>query len=489
MQSEQLAEKKCVKDSVDQPLHELISGQIWFKKVLEGERLQSEESGAEVAAQAARQPSSKQAERKDTERYFYNCGEQLDPYLRALTGRITYLGLKGTLVADEHSWRFALAKSGPVGEQLLERMSQLEANGWSVGRLGYNDPYWELTKTGKGERIWRMFTLGGYHCDLQEGRAVKRIAINGRVVSLANMIAAAFGSADAPKGIATLMAHELGHEDGILREHPGNWQKLSPSQQRTLAKRMLATETRAILTQLHVADQIGDNTITNTRFKAALQRGNLGAFIHETWGKSGDKYGSFSTMSRQEATAFVNQYIAETFGKDIYNPANGKVRAFDLNAGLERQIGTIAGDAELVERMKVGRQGMRPAETTLSRMLGETRTGRFLARGGQALGAVGLLALANDLNGAFEQGAEQGVGRLGRVGVDWAGFEAGTATGAFVGRALAVRFAERKMPMLAIPLMIIGGGMVGSHAFDRAIGQRVESSFSTAVKSVKQLFA
>lgn len=488
MQLEPREERQKVGIAADLELNELISRQSWFRQFIVGESDSKTESPGENARPVERQQAAARTEGKEEPRYFFNCGADLDPYLRALTGRIAYLGLKGTLVADERSWRQSLAKAGPVGEQLVERMAKLEACGWSVGRLGYNDPLWELSKAGKVERIGRMFSLGGYHWDLHDGQAVKRIAINDKVVSLANMVAAAFGTADAPKGVATLVAHELGHEDGILRDHPGNWQNLSLEEQRTLARRMLATETRAILTQLHVADQIGDCTITNTRFKAALQRGNLGAFIHETWGKSGDRYGSFSTLSRQEATAFVNHYIAETFGKDIYNPANGRVRAFDINTGLEKQIGAITGDAELAESMRAAKPGMRPAASSLGRWLGETKTGRLLMRGGPVLGAVGLLAVANDLDGAFAQGAEHGVGRLGRVCVDWSGFELGTASGAFLGRALAVRFAERRMPMVAIPLMILGGGMVGSHALDNALGRRAESSLSSAVRSVKGLF-
>src|SRR5262249_27112425 len=152
-----------------------------------------------------------------------------------------------------------------------------------------------------------------------KGDAVKRIAVNNKVVTLSSMIGGSYLGGDTPKGVATIMAHELGHEDGILREHPGNWKELPLEEQRTLGRRMLATETRAILTQLHVAGELGDESLNNARFRAALQSGKLGGFIHATWAKSGEQYGSFSTLTPKEADAFVNQYIEETFGKNVYN--------------------------------------------------------------------------------------------------------------------------------------------------------------------------
>ena len=256
---------------------------------------------------------------------------------------------------------------------------------------------------------------------------------------------------------------------------------------------MLATETRAILTQLHIAQQTGDGTITNARAQAALQSGNLGGFIYETWGKSGELYDSFKTINKQEAKEFVNKYIEENFGKDVYSRWTGKVRAFDINAGLDKQIGHITGDQELAVAMNEVKPGLRPTETALSRFLSDTRGGSALIRGGQTLGALGLLVAANDVHGAFEKSTGSGVGRLGRVGCDWAGFEFGTAGGALLGRGLALAFAERRLPIVAVPMLVMGGGMIGSHVFDSKWGAKVEKvlgdTVDAGIKRVRQLFS
>lgn len=451
--------------------------------------------GAHAGAAAGRHAPNQNGDGGKAESHvvWHNWGGNLDPYLRALSGRVAYQGAMGTLFSTESSWKKSLTGAGPVGEQILERMAGLEAKGWSFGSLGMGDPFWDLTNKGKFARVARMFTLGGYHWDMHDGQPVKRIAINHKIVALSNLIGGSYGGATTPKDFATLMAHEVSHEDGILREHPGDWRTLPLEEQRILAKRMLATETRAILTQLHVAGEMGSETLTNARFRAALQSGKLGGFIHETWSKSGETYGSFKTITAKEAEEFVNKYIEETFGKDLYNRTTGKVRAFDINAGLDRQIGTITGDAELAESMKVVRPGLRPAENSMVKFFSENRGGSALLRGGQALGAVGLMVAVNDVGGAFNTSAGTGVGRLGRVGVDWAGFELGTAGGAWVGRGMAVMLAERCVSTRALPFLIMGGGMLGSHLIDSAAGRKVEKflceSVDSGVKRLKQLFS
>jgi hypothetical protein len=432
---------------------------------------------------AESQPSDTEQE---PQKWFYNWGEDLDPYLRALTGRTAYLGLKGTLLSNGSDWKGVLANAGPVGAQLTERMKMLEGKGWSFGTLGITDPYWDMTRTSLPARLGKMLYVGGYHADMFDGRAVKRIAINDKIVSLSNMISGAYGRADAPRGIATLMAHELSHEDGILRDHPGEPALLPAEEQKTLARRLLATEARATLTQLHVADITGDTTLTNARARAAMQAQDLGGLIHERWLKFGNKYDSFRAISRQEAKDFVNDYIAETFGPDVIDTGSGRVRAFDINAGLDKQIGSITGDAELSESMKVAQAGARPLAGNLSRFLLESNSGRALLHGGQALGALGLLVAANDLDGAFRQGADKGLGRLSRVGLDWGGFEAGTAGGELLVRGLAETLGEKKLALAAIPLIIMAGGMLGSHWLDRQLGNRLEAAAQKTVSLAKR---
>lgn len=412
-------------------------------------------------------------------------------YLRALTGRLAYLGLTGKLHVDSQSWQQALKRAGPVGEQLLERMNQLEKKGWSFGRLGFNDPYWELKGQGYASRLMRMTSLGGYHWDVHDGvlksgkvvdrlvgLPVKRITYNPMVISAANILGYGYGTSDPIKNVATIMAHELGHEDGILREHSGDWKKLLPEEQRLLAKRMLATEARAIVTQLHVAQQLGDTHIQNTMLRSSLRGGELGGFIHDTWGKSGGKYGAFRVLDRKEAVSFVNSYLDETFGKGLIDAKTGKIRPFDINAGFGKQIGSIAGDAELAALMAENKPGVKPPSSRLG-ALTESATGRGLIRGGQALAAVGVLAMVNDVRGAFKDSPSAGVARLARVGVDWGGFEAGTALTMMAAERAAMVVPSARFAKL-LPVLAIAGGMGGSWAADKFFGSKVEKVMRSA---------
>ncbi len=68
-----------------------------------------------------------------------------NPLVTGLLGRVTYLGTTGKLFIEDSAWKGQLAGAGPVGRQLLERMSALVARGWSIGNLSMQDPFWKLT--------------------------------------------------------------------------------------------------------------------------------------------------------------------------------------------------------------------------------------------------------------------------------------------------------------------------------------------------------
>lgn len=409
-------------------------------------------------------------------------------YLQGMGARFAYLGLRGKLFVADADWQSALKRAGPVGEQLIQRLDHLKGKGWTFGSLGLADPYWELKGQGYASRIARMTSLGGYHWDVHDGvlangkfvedlrgLPVKRVTYNRGLVSLANVLGYGYGTSDPVKNVATIMAHELGHEDGILREHPGSWKSLSPGEQKNLAMRMLATESRAIVTQLHVAQQLGDSHIQNTLLRSALRSGDLGGVIFDTWGKSGGKYDAFAALTRREAAGFVNSYLDETFGKDLINRSTGQIRPFDINAGFGKQIGSIAGDAELSALMAENRPGVPAPQSRAGSFLTETASGRALLRGGQALAAVGVLATVHDLRGAFKESPVAGLARLARVGVDWGGFEAGTAVSMMAAERLAMTMPAGRMGKL-IPFLAIAGGMGGAHAADKYFGTKVEKA-------------
>ncbi len=412
-------------------------------------------------------------------------------WFRGIAGRWAYLGVTGKLHIDSNSWQGALKKAGPVGEQLLERKIALEGKGWTFGKLGFSDPYWELKGQGYASRIWRLTSLGGYHWDVHDGSLhngkvsealkglpVKRITYNPGVISAANILGYGYGTSDPIKNVATIMAHELGHEDGILREHPGDWKSLLPEEQKTMAKRMLATESRAIVTQLHIAQQIGDTHIQNTMLRSSLRGGELGGYIHDTWGKSGGKYGAFSVLDRKEAITFVNSYLDETFGKGLINPKTGHVRAFDVNAGFGKQIGSITGDVELQSLMAENKTGVRPPVSRLG-TFAESASGRGLIRGVQGLAAVGVLAMVGDLRGAFKEGPAAGIGKVARIGTDWVGFEAGTAVSVMAAERVAMMLPAGRFAKV-LPIVALAGGFGGSYVADKYFGTKVEQAVRSA---------
>ena len=418
-------------------------------------------------------------------------------WLRGMAGRLAYLGVTGKLSVDDGAWQNALKKAGPVGEQLLERKLALESKGWSFGKLGFNDPYWELKGQGYASRLARMTSLGGYHWDVHDGTLhsgqisealkgfpVKRVTYNPFVITTANVMGYGYGTSDPIKNVATIMSHELGHEDGILREHPGDWKQLLPEEQKTMAKRMLATESRAIVTQLHISQQLGDTHIQNTMLRTSLRGGELGGFIHDTWGKSGGKYEAFSVLDRKEAVSFVNSYLDETFGKGLIDTKTGKIRAFDINAGFGKQIGSITGDAELAALMAENKAGVKPPASRFG-TFAESAAGRTFIRGGQALAAIGTLAMVSDLRGAFQEGTAAGIGKLARVGVDWAGFEGGTALSVMAAERVAMVVPSARFAKL-LPVVAMAGGFGGSWAADKYFGTKVEQSVRNSPGLISQ---
>lgn len=63
----------------------------------------------------------------------------IDPTLRAFSARFAYLAATGGLTADNASITRTLKKAGPMGEQLLGQLSEMERLGWKLQPIGLND--------------------------------------------------------------------------------------------------------------------------------------------------------------------------------------------------------------------------------------------------------------------------------------------------------------------------------------------------------------
>lgn len=403
----------------------------------------------------------------------------IDPTLRAFSARFAYLAATGGLTADNASITRTLKKAGPMGEQLLGQLSEMERLGWKLQPIGLNDRYLQLEKPNLISRMGKMVSLSGYHYDVFKGENLRAIGYNNVSNMLGGVMGSSYGTGDTVKHVTSIVAHEIAHHDKTLADFK-DLSKLTAAEQQTLAKRLLATETRAILTQLHVADKVADFHLSNDSLRAALMKRDLGGFIYDAWGKSSSTYRSFGAINRDYARTFVNEFIDDLstktqarFSTPLVDVRTGKVGLFDVKEGAGNRFGSIAGDDELLRRMQTP-----VAENTASpgrfAAFMESKTGRVLGAGMKGCAALGLVATAADLNSAYGESISKGNARLARVGVDWAGFEAGTLTGSRLATALAVS-TKVKLPVVAIPLAAISLGIGGSYLADKTLGESVES--------------
>jgi hypothetical protein len=401
----------------------------------------------------------------------------------AVSARIMAHAVSGRLTADNESIRKMISSAGPMGEQLLGRLDKLEGKGWSLGSMSFNDPYLKAEAPNYLKRAARMLTMTGYHFDHYNDIPIRRIAYNNFSGVLGSLTGANYGTGDPLRHSAAIVAHELSHEDGTLYGHK-DWQKLPVGEQQVLAKRLLATETRAILTQLHVGQAIGDMHLANESLRAAIKRGDLGGYIHDAWKSASDVYGSFSTINRKEASSFVNQYIDDTFGKGTIDTKTGRVNAFDVNAGVGKQVGVTSVDGQMQSQLFRNVEGAAAKGGLSERVSSGFRGGPALLKGLQIAGAYGMLSQFSDINKSFEAGGFEGTGRATRVGADWAGMELGSLAGVGATRAIFSLLPQSRVALFALPLVSIVGGVGGAHFTDKYIGESLENS----IIGLKKLF-
>lgn len=410
----------------------------------------------------------------------------VDPALRAFSARLGYLVATDSLTANNQKITGLLQKSGPVGEQLLAKMADMEQAGWKIRPLSFTDRYMQLEKPNLFARLAKMGTLSGYHYDYFKGEQLRTVAYNNVTNALGGVMGSNYGAGTPLKRITGIVSHELAHHDGTLADIK-NAAALPRAEQQTLAKRLLATETRAVLTQLHISGKIGDMHVTDDVFRTALKKRDLGGLIYDAWGKSGSTYASFGSVDRKYAANFVNEFIddlsAKTtakFGNPLIDVKTGKVGVFDINEGIGNRFGQVTGDEELLRRMgsPTVEKGMQPGRFAAFM---ESKTGRVIGHGMKGVAAVGLISTAADLKGAYGESFAKGNARLARVGVDWAGFEAGTLLGTKLTSAVAAA-SKVRVPLAAIPLVAIAAGIGGSYLADKHIGEQVESYFGSGKK-------
>jgi hypothetical protein len=400
--------------------------------------------------------------------------DRQNAFYNGIASRFAFHSVSGQLEFEPKAMKSVLGKSGPVGQQLLDRMNNLEANGWTFAKLSVNDPGLIEAYPNPIARTWKWLKTEGYNHDFN-----KRITVGNPIFSISRLVGSSYGTGSALKENAAILAHELSHSDGILVGDGVSNDIDRP----VFAKRYLATEARAVLTQLHVAEQIGHTDCDLDQLRNAVKRNDLGGYIHDVW-----NYKEFKTINREQAVSFVNDYIEDTFGDKIVDTKTGKVSGFDINAGLKEQIGVTSQDHWLKASWQMRRTGVGEEPGLALNMPAESPHAITIGRGLKSLAAFGILGTISDLQGAFKSSPEAGAGRLTRVGTDWAGFESGNMVGGLAGRS-AARFLPIPAARIILPVLSVSGGALGATLLDTLIGAKLEHGIRSRRAALAKLEA
>lgn len=398
-----------------------------------------------------------------------NTSNNQNAFYNGIASRFAFQSMSGQLEFEPKHLKRQLTKAGTVGQQLLDRMRELESNGWTFANLSINDPGLKESYPNPIVRTWKWMKTEGYNHDLN-----KRITVGNPLFSISRLVGSSYGTGSTRKENACILAHELSHCDGILTGNGFSDDADRP----VFAKRFLATETRAVLTQLHVAEQIGHTDCDLDQLRTALKKNDLGGYIHDVW-----SYKEFKAISREQAVDFVNDYIDDTFGTALVDKKSGKISSFDIAAGLDAQVGATKQDhwlsaARQIRHSELADQSLSPISHTL-----DSGHSIGLGRALRSIAALGILGTISNLQAAFQTSPEHGVARLTRVTADWAGFESGNLSGGLAGRSLA-RFLPIPAARIILPIMSVSGGALGATMLDTALGAKLEYSLNAKTKSL-----
>jgi len=404
--------------------------------------------------------------------------EEFHPIQTALTARIAYLGIKGELIADKASIVNKLAKAGPMGEQLAQRLVTMEAQGWSVGRLTMNDPYLKTAFPNPVKRAAMYPMVAGYNTLYHENTLMKRVTYNS-TSHLVNQALTSFGNASPVSRVVGNVAHELGHWDRVPLPEVSQLKGMSIEDQRVFARRLLQTETNAILPQLQVSQQMRVYHPDIEIYREALKKGNLGSVLRNRWINYGNIYSTFEHVTAREADAFVKELL-DTNYKGVVKP-NGQIAPYDLNSIRGKFFGATKYDAEILAKIDAPGRGVQVAEGSMARFLTETKAGSALRRGGVAAGSIGIALIGTDIAAGFYESTEKGMGKVGRTMMTWGAYEVGSVGGAALGAPLARAAMRTKYGYMALPVAAILGGVTTASVVDLKYGASLENTIQKSL--------
>lgn len=363
------------------------------------------DTGSEV-----RTPQPRKSGVLDTTRALIDQIPAAEAMVGAITTRIAVLGISDRLHVDQYTVGRELAKlKSPVARQLSQTLESMRKDGWQVWKQGASLP-------DRGEYV----------------PSAKKLWYSPK----GSMTAYMAGLAQSPiKQTVVPLAENLAyHHKNLLTYSPWWVDPLSGSKDaRIMATREVLNGIKPRLVDVHISDQLNLNDSLTTERRTALKRGSLGAQILSEMPDTRKALGA----NRNYANRLVNEFTEWKLG-GVVDRMTGKVSAFDIKAGLNSIPEALAQDASVKEYLtkpgtveQLRKDCMFERRLRLASLSGftETRAGSLMTRGGKMIGAVGLFALANDVGGAFQESTGSGFGRIGKVVVDWLGFEMGVRVG------------------------------------------------------------
>lgn len=392
------------------------------------------------------------------------------PGLNAYAARFAYFGITGKLTVDNARIREVLKNAGEPGETLLARWDELEKTGWTVGRMRFNDPWLKAEYPNPIKRFGRYLTLGGYHIDLYKGEEMRRIAYN-HVISV---VGGAMGTNNNPAvESATKIAHELGHHNLTPIDYR-DMSKLTEAERQIVAKRLLFEETSALWSQLWVGEKNGLKGVHMDGFEPAFLNERGGSTIKRLWANAEPVYGSFKSVTPDEADAFVKQLTRKLSSDGLGMFKDGKLQPPDFSKinRFGQKIGTLSEDAAQIAKFSEPARPIEPERGILTKLLGSPENARLGGRALAALGAIGIAATVTEVGGQFKKSPGCGAGRLARVGLDWLSFDAGMYAASALGRLVFYR--AGRIAALAVPFVGLSGGFIASSYADGYKGQWLE---------------
>ncbi len=347
--------------------------------------------------------------------------------ISALLARAGFLASIGEFQTDKQSVLQKLAES-QHGRQLTDEVARFESAGGKVVRES-------LTNWNQSGNAWKDLVNWSGDLASNNGRSItyRRNLIDSTLDFARNN-----GPVGPRSASARLLAHEIGHLDGIL----GNWGVAASgvnhprvTNQKWIAAWHIREESDAIISELKWQQTIGRAVSDGAAIQSHLAKGTLGSTIQKHW-----TYPAMRYLSAVEADTIANTHIQAVFGNIIDHKG---------------AIGSYSPEYVRMRNSEIYKMG-RPLSPlkTLGEVPGTNlKLGLAVGRAAQVVGVVGAAYMLTDVYDSFKRGPAEGMESILKIGADWGGWEYGVG--------LALKSTSKRSPIACVI-----GGIVGSSVAD-----------------------